>query len=169
MDAPEIVDAPKKKGILTPWKPGQSGNPSGKPKDTIGPLARKHGPEAIRLLLDIMRNARDQGHRIKAAQIILERGFGKPREALEITGTVGLAPAIDGPPSETREAWIERKRAELAAANAVIANMTQVVENTEEHSTDKIFLSVNSPTSLTDDMSQPIEIIEENENETKNE
>ena len=41
-----------------PWRPGQSGNPSGRPKVVaeVRDLARKHAPEAIATLVGIMRN-----------------------------------------------------------------------------------------------------------------
>lgn len=57
-------------------------NPGGRPRNSISlvrSLCQQHCTEAIELLLSIIRdgNARDRD-RIAAAEVILERGLGKP-------------------------------------------------------------------------------------------
>ncbi len=46
-----------------PWAPGQSGNPSGRPKTApvIQELARPHAPEAMETLVRLMRGADKDG------------------------------------------------------------------------------------------------------------
>lgn len=68
---------------------GQSGNPAGRPKDTIAPLARAKGPEAFRVLVKLMKS-KDEAISLKAAIAVLERGFGKPMQPIEgeLNGTI---------------------------------------------------------------------------------
>lgn len=49
-------------------------------------LARKHGPEAIKKLVELMRGEND-GVAVKAATALLDRGYGKPAQA--VTGADG--------------------------------------------------------------------------------
>ncbi|MGI9521245.1 MAG: DUF5681 domain-containing protein [Hyphomicrobiaceae bacterium] len=66
-----------------PFKPGQSGNPSGRPKDPPDAEARaaKHIPAAIRAIVDLMQNSKDDRIRLAAAKEILDRGIGKSKQA----------------------------------------------------------------------------------------
>src|SRR5271167_761809 len=78
---------PPPKGVVPPqfartvWQKGQSGNPSGAPKraSEVALLARTYSLEAIQTLATIMLDRevkpRDRAY---AADIILERGLGKP-------------------------------------------------------------------------------------------
>jgi len=61
------------------WKPGQSGNPKGRPKatDDLPSLAREHTKEAVERLVAIMR-ADDDGRALAAIQQLLDRGWGRP-------------------------------------------------------------------------------------------
>lgn len=61
---------------LKPWKPGQSGNPGGRPKG-IAARAREHTDKAIEVLVDGMADE-DPRVRVVAAKEILDRGYGKP-------------------------------------------------------------------------------------------
>lgn len=76
------------------FRPGQSGNPSGRPKvvGEVRDLARQHCPEAIQTLVTIMSSAKAQdGARVAAAKEILDRGYGKVTQP--ISGDDG-APAL---------------------------------------------------------------------------
>src|SRR5262245_11097406 len=62
------------------WKPGQSGNPGGRPKEIghVRDLARQYTPEAIETLATIMRNGKLDASRIAAAEALLDRAWGRP-------------------------------------------------------------------------------------------
>src|SRR3954470_2052502 len=69
------------------WAPGQSGNPRGRPPADHGPVeqfARAHTQEAIETLATIMREGFSEAARIAASNAILDRGWGKAREAREL-------------------------------------------------------------------------------------
>jgi hypothetical protein len=77
---------------------GISGNPSGRPKlageeREVMELARKYGKRAVRRLAQLMRS-KNERVAVAAAQALLDRGFGKPAQA--VTGANGspLFPAV---------------------------------------------------------------------------
>jgi hypothetical protein len=63
------------------FKTGYSGNAGGRPKDEhkVAELARSFTIEAIDTLVELMRNAKDERVKGTAAQVLLDRGWGKPR------------------------------------------------------------------------------------------
>jgi hypothetical protein len=75
-----------------PWQKGRSGNPGGRVKvdPELKAIAREYTQDAIGTAVAIMRNpeARDSD-RLKAAEILLDRGHGKPRQELEHSGPDG--------------------------------------------------------------------------------
>ncbi len=81
------------------FQKGQSGNPGGRPKEDaeVKALARTAGPEAIEKLLELMRGD-DRRTALAAAQALLDRGFGKPAQA--ITGE-------EGGPVELAVTWLK--------------------------------------------------------------
>lgn len=68
------------------WKPGQSGNPGGRPKGEpeVRALARKYGPRAIIRLSEIAESENERAA-VAAAQVLLDRGFGKATQGIELT------------------------------------------------------------------------------------
>ena len=95
---------------LSPWKPGQSGNPSGRPRgtrDLAGYVLEttNGGKELVDALLSIARGAmpsvalqegsrprKDQQVRpadqLKAIEMLLDRGFGRSPQQLDIAHSV---------------------------------------------------------------------------------
>jgi len=99
---------------LSPWKPGQSGNPSGRPKGTRDLAAyvletTGGGRELIDALICIARGAvpnlaiqkgsrprKDQQVRpadqLKAIEMLLDRGFGRSPQQLDVAHSVSGRP-----------------------------------------------------------------------------
>ncbi len=68
-----------------------------KAKEEIRSLARKHTATAINCLVGIMRQPKcAPAARVAAASALLDRGWGKPQQGLELTGK-------DGGPIQTEE------------------------------------------------------------------
>ena len=81
---------------------GQSGNPSGRPKEDLGlrELARERTKEAIETLVEIMQDKDcPPSARVTASVALLDRGYGKPAQYIEATGKDG-SPLIPSEPME---------------------------------------------------------------------
>ena len=69
---------------------GRSGNPGGRPKadPEMTVFARQHGTEALSTAVAIMRNPK-AAHtaRLRAVELILDRAWGKPVAATDLTIT----------------------------------------------------------------------------------
>src|SRR5215471_13767103 len=72
------------------FKPGASGNPSGRPKSdfTISSLAKEHTESALTTLVEVIsdKNA-PYSARVQAACANLDRGWGKPPQYVETQHT----------------------------------------------------------------------------------
>lgn len=82
----------------------------------INKIARIHTLECIDRLMSWVRQSEYPELSVKAAGMILDRGWGKPTESVEVQADVNVR-GIDRPPEETREEWIARKARELSNAN----------------------------------------------------
>jgi hypothetical protein len=73
------------------WKPGTSGNPTGRPKlhpDIIA-LAKDHSPEAFKRIIRLMKDADDHPTQLRAAQYVIDRAYGKPHQAVDLGSSAG--------------------------------------------------------------------------------
>jgi hypothetical protein len=95
------------------WKKGECGNPAGRPK--IGSrllfdlrmAAKEYAPEALEVIARAMKS-KDERVRLLAAQIMLDRGFGKPPITADVTETHKFAYAIV-PETMDEETWLARR------------------------------------------------------------
>jgi hypothetical protein len=70
------------------FQKGISGNPGGTPKSfqEVVALARTKSTRCIEMLFDLAENSTNDGVRVNAIEAILDRGWGKPKQALELSG-----------------------------------------------------------------------------------
>lgn len=81
---------PKQRG--RPFQKGKSGNPGGRPKKTpelveVENLCKQLSPRAVERLAEWMEDDNPRAS-VAAAQSILERAFGKPRQPIEHAGEI---------------------------------------------------------------------------------
>ncbi len=100
------------------FEKGVSGNPGGRPKDLsrFRELARAHTEAAINALVGIMNNKRaPSAARVSAACALLDRGYGRPRQAMELSGPASeplpVCITSDMSPEEASRIYRERVRA----------------------------------------------------------
>ena len=92
----------------TSFRPGQSGNPNGRPRvlADVQNAARDHSSEAIETLARIMRDPKaPAAAQIAAASALLDRGYGKPSQAIDTNTNVHYF-VSDKPMTE--EEWVAK-------------------------------------------------------------
>lgn len=69
----------------TQFKPGQSGNPGGRPSVTreVRALAQEHSATAVRTLVELMTTSADERVRLAAATAVLDRGVHRVATSIE--------------------------------------------------------------------------------------
>ena len=77
---------------LRPFPKGVSGNPGGRPKipAELVDMARAASPAAMQRAIDLSGNP-DGNIALKAIALILDRGYGKPMQGVELSGKDGAA------------------------------------------------------------------------------
>ena len=96
-----------------PFKKGQSGNPGGRvgiPAE-VRELARKHTTDAIKRLAHWM-NSDDPRASVAACNALLDRGYGKPQQALEVSNPSEFDNLSD---DEVEALWRQRAKEPIAA------------------------------------------------------
>ena len=103
------------------WPKGISGNPGGRPKGIgwVREIARGHTELAIKTLVDLCGEGKTDSVRRAAAADLLERGWGKPLQQVEVTRT----PFDEMSADELRA--LERALANLEAEEAGAAGEPQ--------------------------------------------
>ena len=83
------------RGAATRFKKGVSGNPSGRPAQfpEFRDKCRQHSPEALARLVAAL--SEDGAHSIKAAELILAYGWGKPTQVVESEVSGGITLVLD--------------------------------------------------------------------------
>ena len=134
---------------LSPWKPGQSGNPSGRPKgtrDLAGYVLETTdgGKELVDALVSIARGAmpnvpvlegsrprKDQQVRpadqLKAIEMLLDRGFGRSPQQLDIAHSVSDRP-LEHLSDETLRLLVDNAR-QLEEGSGVVVDVDGQIVN----------------------------------------
>lgn len=99
-------------------KPGECRNPGGRPKLTLSDKelrdkCRGYAPEAIETLYNLMKTSDEHRIQVSCAEILLERGHGKPMQSVTISGDADnpiVHELIVGPRQESMLEWQERRQ-----------------------------------------------------------
>ena len=144
---PDTTAETQHPSVNRPWlfKPGQSGNPGGRPisvKDYVDKRTR-HGRSEIDTLYRISHDPKaGAASRIAAACHLLDRLFGKPQQAVEVSGPDGgpveLRALIAHMAATLSEAQVDaliaaKDTALVAMTNPQITQMPQIEAAPERH------------------------------------
>ena len=108
---------------------GVSGNKGGRPKSQTGvlALARSNSIEAIERLVKLMRTAESEQVQLNAANAILDRAYGKPKESKDVEVNIGRR-AREVALNELTDAQIEALQAYCDALPQVIEGEAEEIE-----------------------------------------
>lgn len=111
---------------MTPWKPGQSGNPAGRPKG-IEAKAREFTDAAIATLVRELSNPRNC---VPAAVALLDRGWGKPKQPVSGDPDNPITWVIRGPaPTQSTQEWLLEYAPKTIDANSEVSDATNPVSS----------------------------------------
>ncbi len=120
-----LTDDPAKEKYPNRFKPGQSGNPGGRPKKTAAELKavaklKKLTPEAVEVVIGILKNEKASFYaRLQAAEIIFNRAMGRPETYLRVdqaeqsveASVARLQALFDSPDEEEAAAAVPQEEA----------------------------------------------------------
>lgn len=92
------------------WVPGKSGNPGGKHKDLakFRAAARTMSWQALSVICELLENSKDEKVRLKAAEVLLDRAWGKaPPAEIEDGGDTGAEFVVSIKPTKPKDQLIE--------------------------------------------------------------
>lgn len=77
------------------FQKGQSGNPGGRKKDPVWlvELAREFSEESLLYFASVLRSKSKKvtvTHKLKAAELLLDRALGKPKQGLDLENADGI-------------------------------------------------------------------------------
>jgi len=78
------------------WLPGTAPNPGGRPRaiEQVQTLARTHTAEAVATLVEICGNRKAHpSARVAAASAILDRGWGRPMQSVQVEAQASVLPS----------------------------------------------------------------------------
>lgn len=89
----QLAQSSKKQPRGKTFAPGTSGNPGGRAKRTPEELdlikaCRQKAPEALETILKLMKTGDKDSVRLNAATYVVDRGYGKAPQTLDINATV---------------------------------------------------------------------------------
>jgi hypothetical protein len=120
----------KTKGVGRGGPRPRSGRPKGRVSAKtleIQEAAKRYADDALSALVDVALNGRSEGARVAAASALLDRGYGRPRQAIEHTGNVGASGVMIVPEAPDPETWAR----EVAARQAALAGVVPL-QSTDE-------------------------------------
>lgn len=100
MSHAEIASSnPTKRKGNPAWGNGKSGNPNGRPKRSlmdVKEMARAHTKETFQRVIGMMRQQKNDNIALRAAEIILNRGWGMPSQDVKLNAdlTIGIAAIV---------------------------------------------------------------------------
>ncbi|MGN6103419.1 MAG: hypothetical protein ACTHOR_19960 [Devosia sp.] len=75
-------------------KPGSRTRANRTETMSLAEAARSHSPVALQTLVDICQRGESEAARVSAANALLDRGYGRPKDHVELTGKDGAAVAV---------------------------------------------------------------------------
>jgi hypothetical protein len=99
------------KGPGKPFTKGQTGNPGGRPKKTPEELdliaaCKAKAPEALDVIMHIMKNGENEKNQLSAAIAIIERGYGKAMQPQEVKLDGKIEHEVSMRPKLSRDEWL---------------------------------------------------------------